>query len=167
MKDNILVVFWTILLVCLFVITSRNSRADNWVMFGGPMLLDSGPSGKAKIFGARTQVKRIMGVYSSDEIGGWVDNRPGMSNSLYYAMKLGVEPGQKDGIYGKAYIGPALISSTDDALGGHLQFNEDIGFGVRDGDTQMGITYKHFSCGFLCSPNLGKDWIVFEMGLVW
>lgn len=167
MKDNILVVFWTILLVCLFVITSRNSHADNWTMFGGPILLDSSPSGSSKIFGAHTQVKRFMGVYSSDEIGGWVDNRPGMSSSLYYAMKLGVEPGQQNGVYGKAYFGPALITATDQTLGGHLQFNTDIGFGVRDQDTQMGITYKHFSCGFLCSPNKGRDYLTFEAGIVW
>lgn len=164
MKDNILVVFWLMLLIALFNITAR---ADDWAMFGGPAILDNQTSGESKIFGFRTDTKWIMGLYHTSELGGWVDNRPGMKKSVYAATKLGVQPGQQNGLFGKAFIGPALISSTDASLGGHLQFSEDIGVGVRDQESMMSITYKHFSSAGLASPNKGRDWITFEMGFIW
>lgn len=158
---------WVSLMVLYSLVYYSNARGDDWIIRGGPAIIDGSPSGTSKIFGVRTDSTLILGAYSSNEFGFWVDNRPGMNTSAFIKSQVGIQPGNTEGLFGKVFIGPAIITSTDAALGGHIQFSEDIGLGVRDKDTMMSITYSHFSSAGLSSPNHGKDFLTFELGFIW
>lgn len=144
-----------------------DSYADSWTLRGGPGISADGPTGATKMFGMRTESLAFKGLYSANEFGAWVDNRPGASNAAFTKAQLGVVTGQERGWFAKAFVGPALISSRDAYLGGFLQFAEDFGIGLRDKDTSVSISYSHFSSAGLSSPNKGKDFLVFEIGILW
>jgi hypothetical protein len=96
--------------------------------------------------------------------GFWLDTRgDGRTSSGFMGYQLGFEV-KNDLFVGSIWSGPALISSPDIALGGIVQFNETIFFGIVDksGDN-IGIAYNHFSSAGLEMPNLGKDFIGLEI----
>lgn len=97
-------------------------------------------------------------------VGGWLDNRgQGRTSSAFGGYQIGFDV-ENDVFEASVFTGPSLISSTDVALGGILQFNETVFLGIRDksGDT-IGMAYNHFSSAGLESPNLGKDFMCLEV----
>lgn len=159
-----LVTFWLIMLGLLLV--AKHSLADSISVRGGPSLQDGKPSGETKYFGVRGETEAGVG-YVATEIGGWVDNAGnGRKSSLISKVQLGINPGNRVGVYGKVFIGPAIITSTDSMLGGHFQFAQDFGIGIRDRDTFVEFGYSHVSSAGLSKPNKGRDWISFSAGVL-
>lgn len=159
------VIFWTIALTILFFYTSHHARADDYSVRFGPGIANSKLTGATKAFGFRREAEMDWGLNNAFELGGYTDSRANHSAAGLFKTQLGVKPGMQEGIYGKAFTGPCLISTTDSALGGHFQFCEDIGIGLRDTKTFMGIAYQHISSAGIESPNLGRDNILFEAGV--
>ncbi len=157
-----LVTFWLIMLGLLMI--AKHSLADSISVRGGPSLQDGKPNGESKYFGVRYEAPLGIG-YIATEGGGWVDNGEGRKSSLFMKGQVGAVPGPKIGVFGKAFLGPCFISAIDTMLGGHLQFCTDIGVGVRDKDTFMSVGYGHVSSAGIYSPNTGRDWLTFEVGV--
>lgn len=143
------------------------SHADDLIIRGGPGIIEGSTSGESKLFSVRSEDKAFLGIYTSQEVGFWTDNRVNANSAGYVKMQLGVKPGAKEGVFAKAFVGPALISNKDNILGGHFQFSEDIGFGIRDKDTSVCITYTHFSSAGISKPNKGRDYLLFDIGWRW
>jgi hypothetical protein len=155
----------SLVLGLFIIITSAKAYSDESVFFrGGPSIIDGSPSGQAKVFSVRKEQHEIYGIHTAYELGGWVDQRVEARKALFAKSQVGVTPGD-DGLFAKAFIGPALISHTDALLGGHLQFATDIGFGVRDSETSVAIIYTHFSSAGLAAPNKGRDFLTLEAGV--
>lgn len=164
MKDNIIVVFWTLLLVVLFVVTSRNSRADDWVIRGGAGVGSEGISGFTKLIGFRSESQLPWyGLVYANELGGWVDKHEGRKSSLYGKAQLGIRPVSNSGWFAKAFFGPALITSPDSVLGSIPQFSTDVSFGLQDKYNAVSIGYMHISnAGLFSNINKGRDYLLLE-----
>lgn len=65
--------------------------------------------------------------------------------------------------------GLAAISNPDSYLGGRFpQFNGEFYLGVRDdAGRAIGVKYEHVSSAGLRMPNLGRDFMLLEIGLGW
>jgi len=97
-------------------------------------------------------------------VGGWLDSRgDGRKSSAFAGYQLGFEV-KNDLLIGSVWSGPSLITSPDIALGGPLQFNETIFFGIVDKKQDViGIAYNHFSSAGIEMPNLGDDFACLEI----
>lgn len=132
----------------------------------GPGIQDGAMTGVTKNFGIRYEEHLIRGIYFGGEVGGYVDNAGyGRKGAGVGKLQFGVKPGPYTGLYGKAFGGPCLITATDVRLGSFYQFCTDVGIGVRDRDSFVGIGYSHISNAGLKLPNSGRDYVVFEMGI--
>ncbi len=161
------VILWTIALTILFYCTSH-ARSDDYSIKFGPGIRDSKLTGSTKAFGLRRESSLGSGLHLGLEGGGYVDNGGhGRSSSFIAKAQVGVMPGMEAGIFGKAFVGPCLISATDSQLGGHGQICADTGIGIRDKETFMDISYGHISSAGLALPNQGRDYLSFECGLRW
>ncbi len=158
-----LVTFYLVLLALL--LCAQHALANSISIRGGPSIQDGKPDGSAKYLGVRQESPAGVG-YVATEFGGWADSQVGHKSSAIAKAQVGVNPGSRVGVYGKAFLGIAVITGTDELLGGHFQFVEDIGVGVRDHDTFVELTYSHISSAGLSSPNKGRDFIVFGMGVL-
>lgn len=158
-------VFFLVLVLVLFA--SRTSLASDYSVRGGPSLMEGAPDAAAKYFAIRKETKEFAGIYSAFEGGGWVDTetRYGRESSFVGKAQIGVNPGPQTGVYGKVFVGVAALSTTDCLLGGHGQFAEDFGIGVRDFYTNVELTYSHFSSAGLSKPNKGRDFVLFSAGV--
>lgn len=96
--------------------------------------------------------------------GGWLDSRgSGYSSSALIGYQLGFEV-KNDIFESSIFSGPTIISNQDSSLGGRIQFNESLFFGIVDKDSDsIGIAYNHFSSAGLEMPNLGRDFIGLEI----
>lgn len=158
------VFFWIVALIVLFRCTS--AHAADWSFRGGPGLVNGTLSGGTKTLGFRRDDEMLDGIYNGFELGGYVDNLGGgRKGAIVGKAQLGVKPGPRTGVYGYAFIGPCLISATDSQLGGMGQICSDIGVGVRDEKTIMGFGYAHISSAGMETPNKGRDYLVFSVGV--
>lgn len=156
-----------IALVCtILLIFSDDSNADSYVsaMAG---VFNSGKSSLSETklinFGYRNELG--FGFSYQFEGGGWADRvGQGRSSSGYVATQLGVQAG--DSLISRLMIGPAIITSPDDYLGGYFQFTEDFFVGItgKSGNT-VGVKYKHFSSAGIEMPNVGRDFFGFEASI--
>jgi len=91
-------------------------------------------------------------------VGAWLDSRGGgYTNSAFAGYQVGFQVDNQD-YEGSIFFGPSLITNQDIALGGPMQFNASIFFGIKDnGGNTIGFAYNHFSSGGLEMPNLGRD----------
>lgn len=157
---KVAIIEFLVFFLVLFCI--KKCFADDWSFKGGPSI----ENGKAKYFALRHESDKFYGVGFGTELGAWVDNSGrGQEGALIITKQLGISPGADTGVFGKAFIGPALISNTDTVLGGYFQFKSDIGFGVRDEHSFVCVNYSHISSAGLSRPNKGRDWLLFEIGL--
>jgi hypothetical protein len=103
--------------------------------------------------------------YQRFNVGGWLDTRgQGNSSAAFGGYQIGFEV-TNDVFQGSVWTGPAVISGTDSELGGILEFNETIFFGVVDkNQDSIGVAYNHFSDASIESgPNRGRDYIGLEI----
>jgi hypothetical protein len=100
--------------------------------------------------------------------GMWWDSREGGKPSAFGFAGLGVEP-QYGPIYVNFFQSVGLISHTDQYLGGHFQFMEEIGLGFRDlkEGTSVGLFYRHISNAGLTQINKGRDYIGIQVMIPW
>jgi hypothetical protein len=109
------------------------------------------------------------GLYWQNKLGGWSEAGPDLTRKGggFYSNGLGLEVDLSPvEVRGGGAL--ALITSPDSQLGGNFQFNEDFSVGVRDrkGDG-IALQYNHLSCGPLCQPNLGRDFLILELSQKW
>lgn len=109
------------------------------------------------------------GIYWQTKIGGWGEGGPDLTRkgggftSTGIGLEVDLQPVELRG--GGAL---ALITTPDSQLGGYFQFNEDISVGLRDKHGNgIALQYNHISCGTLCSPNLGRDFMILELSEKW
>lgn len=97
-------------------------------------------------------------------VGGWEDSRGvGYTSAAFGGYQVGYEV-SNDIFQSSIWTGPSLITSTDGNLGGVLQFNETIFFGIVNKDhDSIGIAYNHFSSAGIEMPNFGRDYIGLEI----
>jgi hypothetical protein len=97
-------------------------------------------------------------------VGAWLDSRgEGRTNSGFTGYQLGFDV-QNEMFEASIWSGPTYITTPDIALGGNLQFNETIFFGIKDRqDDSIGVAYNHFSSAGLEMPNLGRDFMCVEI----
>lgn len=102
--------------------------------------------------------------YQRFNLGGWMDTRgQDYSGAAFFGYQVGFEV-TNDIFQGSIWTGPTVISATDQVLGGPIQFNETIFFGIVDKNKDsIGIAYNHFSSASLYTPNLGRDYIGLEI----
>lgn len=154
------------LFTLLCVAGARSALSDDWSLRGGAAVTKSGISGGAKMFGVRHEAHLFHGVYTAQEVGGYVDNvGGGRRGSALGKVQIGVKPGPDTGIFGKVFTGPCLLTNTDTYLSSNVQFCTDFGIGVRDAYSFVAVTYSHISNAGLKLPNKGKDFLVMEAGL--
>lgn len=167
MRYKVYLIVWTIALTVLFYLTSHARADDVYSFYGGPGIVGAQPTGSTKMFGLRYETHEIRGIYSAYDLGYWSDQLgEGRKSSLVGKYQLGILPGAGTGVYGKAFLGPCIISTPDTALGGRFpQFCTDVGVGVRDSTTMMGVGYSHVSSAGLVRPNRGRDYVVISIGL--
>ena len=94
-----------------------------------------------------------------NEMGVMLDNGTslGGKNSMFLKSRVGVDI-QVGWFYSQALFGGALISAPDAYLGSIPNFNESLGFGIRDfKGLSIGLEYEHISNGGLAFPNIGRD----------
>jgi hypothetical protein len=96
--------------------------------------------------------------------GGWLDSRgDGRTSSGFVGYQLGFEV-QNDIFQASVWSGPGLISSPDVALGGPIQFNETIFFGIVNyRNESIGLAYNHWSSASLYAINQGRDFLGLEI----
>lgn len=158
------VLFWTFLLICLFKFLP--AQAADYSLRFGPSIQQNLTDGSAKVFGLRREDHLLYGVHFAQEIGGFVDNGgAGRKSSGLVKLQLGTTPGPEVGFFGKAFVGPCLLTAKDSQLGGYGQFCTDAGIGVRDEKSFVLVSYMHISSAGLAFPNAGRDWLIFETGL--
>lgn len=151
------------MLYFLFLISFSVSADTSFKM--GPGISDDGVSGRIKTFSLRQEDYLAYGLHQAAEGGFWVDKTNEGKSSGFGKYQLGVKPGPTEGIYAKAFIGIAGITHTDQKLGGHFQFSQDVGIGVRDKRSFVDLSYVHFSSAGIAKPNRGRDFLVFSVGL--
>lgn len=163
---RLLVVFYTILLTILCILGAHNALSDDWSLRGGAAVTNSQINGGSKIFGFRHEASLIYGLYTGEEVGGYVDHvGDGREGAAFGKLQLGVKPGPETGVFGKLFTGPCYITNTDNYLSSNLQFCTDFGIGIRDYWSFVDVTYSHVSNAGIKLPNRGKDYVVFEAGL--
>ena len=96
--------------------------------------------------------------------GGWIDTSgEGRTSSAFVGYQLGFEV-KNDLFIGSVWTGPSVITSPDEVLGGPIQFNETVFFGLADiKNNAIGLAYNHFSSASLYTPNLGRDYMCLEI----
>lgn len=109
------------------------------------------------------------GIYWQTKVGAWGEGGPDLTRkgggfgSTGVGLEIDLQPIELRG--GGAL---ATITTPDSQLGGYFQFNENMAVGLRDKrGAGIAVEYDHISCGSLCSPNLGRDFIILELSEKW
>lgn len=155
-------------LIMLLTLVSTIATADSVVKYGANVSSEHEKLGSTKaIFLSYQDV--IFGPFIKQyELGGWFDNTgiQGRRSSALLGASAGIHV-NAGYLFAQALIGPCAISNTDSNLGGHFQFNNDIGLGLRDPETKstIGLAYKHISSAGIFLPNKGRDLIMFRVSI--
>lgn len=127
------------------------------VRFGvEPVLKGSSSFSDVKVLSVGYEREFDANLFWKFELGYWADKRPGAENSLFGAPSLGlvIRPWI---FHVQVYAGVAAISETDNYLGGHFQFYEDVYFGLYEGEASIGLSLSHISSAGLFKPNVGRN----------
>lgn len=155
-------------LVWLFVFSSF-AKADTVAKYGIGVArsADGGYSTTKHLSLSRQSVAYGMFVQQI-ELGFWTDSArwQGRSGSVYGDYSVGLETQTVSGIYAQTLVGPALISSPDAYLGGYFQINTEATLGIRgENGISIGLLYKHLSSAGIYKPNVGRDFLLFRVGV--
>lgn len=137
--------------------------------FGKYMVSATGEASSQKglSFGRQSE----WSIFETKTEGGfWVDNtgRQGAEGSTFLSYSVGIEP-RWGALYLNVFQGVAVLSNKDTVLGGHFQFVEDVGLGIRDQEkgTAVGVFYKHISSAGIYKPNVGRDFLGVQVMIPW
>jgi hypothetical protein len=161
MIRNTRAVFLFSLLVTLplsaFAATGREEELS--LKYG--MVSDQGPLfayPSIKLFAASYR-RRIAFLMSQAEIGFWSDNATNRMSSVFTFFNIGFQV-QPDPFVVYAMLGPGLISGPDELLSTNLQFNTEVGGGLRDRNGfGIDFSYRHISNGGIKLPNTGRNFV--------
>lgn len=109
----------------------------------------------------------LLGVlHARSSFGGIIDKslEKGRSSTAFLNGQIGVDL-QKDHLFFEGYTGPGLISSQDDRLSSPYQLFSNASLGVRALGLDAKVGYMHISNAGMKGPNLGRDFILFGIGL--
>lgn len=158
---------YTVSLLLVVASFSTPSHGEQLGFKFGLGMLDGERTAKIKTFSFRSEgYTETRGVASAWEVGLWTDTgkSDGRKGAAFYKYQVGFRP-QSQHVFFKAMAGPALLSSTDSQLGAPLQIGSDFGVGFQDDESYVGLTYSHFSSAGVFSPNMGRDFILFDFGI--
>lgn len=141
--------------------------ADTIVKYGAQV-----PKGQEGLGGSKTLYiayqDKLSGSFIYQTEGGfWIDNvGKGRKSSGLLGISAGINV-QAGYVFAQALTGPSYITDSDSILGGPLQFNNDVAFGIKDPDNgnTFGFGYKHVSSAGLYKPNSGRDFIMFRVSI--
>ncbi len=109
---------------------------------------------------------KLAGLFDYQLEGGFFVDNPTHSKTVFISPSVGITSSNPL-IYSKVFVGPTLITHTDEHLSTPYQFNIDLEAGIKDtrGNT-IGVGYKHFSNAQLCNgcSNLGRDFLYLRVG---
>ena len=159
-------------LLFLLIFLSVPALAGEGFMGFGLGLFNSAKDGPGEVKTYQIGYRGNMGhgYYWQTKLGFWGqgENQYGMKSGGYGStgpgIKVDLSPVELHAGYG---IG--AITTPDQYLGGVFpQFNGEFGIGLRDkSGNGIGIKYEHISSAGLCMPNMGRDFIVLEIGTKW
>ena len=155
-----------LLLILLLLSSQAFAQQDQIVVDGALGILGNEGSSLSQVKFAKIGLQEDVwdALKQRFNVGQWLDSRGnGRSNSTFAGYQIGFEV-SNDVLQSSIFGGPSVISNPDVALGGIVQFNETIFFGIKDKDSNsMGVAYNHFSSGGLEMPNLGRDFLGLEI----
>lgn len=95
--------------------------------------------------------------------GAWFDTVNSSSGFIATSVGMRVEPGY---LYIDNYFGLAYIGTIDNLLGIPFEFTEEFGIGVQDSHGRYtGIEYRHFSNAGISKVNIGRDFLLINIGI--
>lgn len=110
------------------------------------------------------------GFYTKGKLGYYSDTSgdPFRKSSIFGSWGLGLMVDLAP-VEIRVGYGVGGILTPDSYLGGRFpQFNGDLYLGLRDGNGScIGFSYNHISSASILYPNIGRDFIVLEIGKRW
>jgi len=164
-KNKLMTLYWVFISSTAYI-SIAYAQQDQNLIDGGVGVFNSGKNSLSETKMLTLGVQEdLYGAFKDRAIvGGWLDSAgDGKSSSGLIAGQLGFEV-NRDGLIGGVFSGPCVISNTDELLGGHLQFMDDLHLGIQDRDNNyIGVMYRHISSASLSTPNIGRDIIGIEL----
>lgn len=155
--------------IIIGLLLSVNAYADAFVSYGFGLFHSAKNSvveTKNASLGYRGGI--FKNLHHKVELGGWTDTRKdlGRNGAGYGFYSLGVYV-DADNFYGYSFVGAGGVTRTDSMLGGHFQFSEDVGIGIKDKrGVSIGLNYKHISSAGIYNPNQGRDFLQLSLGVL-
>lgn len=88
-----------------------------------------------------------------------------ISPTFFLGPSIGVSI-VRSAFYVKVFFGPALVSHTDEHLSTPYEFHTDLQLGFKDyRGVGIGLGYKHLSNAGIQGPNIGRDFLYFQISL--
>ena len=153
----------------LLLLLSLTASADTILKYGGELPKSSEGLGATKGIFISRQETLYSFLYRECQVGYWSDGvGGGRKSSATFSYGLGVNV-NSDTTFAQASISPAIITAPDSILGGVFQFENQVSIGLRDPKTftTFGVGYTHFSSAGIESPNSGRDFLMFRLGIPW
>lgn len=153
----------------LLLIASLNVKASDEVFVKYNVNVANGSVADAKALGIG-YVTDLSVFKVKYEAGHIFDHRKGAKDSYFGFVGLGIELFPQAGsFYVNFFQNIGGITNIDNYLGGHFQFNEELGLGIKDQRTRtaIGLFYSHISNAGIQTPNMGKDFGGLKITLPW
>lgn len=148
-----------ILTILLMLVVSNCAHSTHSFRYG--VGLNDGaefPDTAVKTVGIVEQ-RPLWSVFDSQSDAGiFVDNRSGLGPTYYITpFSIGLQT-HGPGLYAGYFVGPSLISQTDNRLSSVFEFENNLELGIRDPwGRSLSINLQHFSNAGLWLPNMGRD----------
>lgn len=121
---------------------------------------------KAFTYGISGGVFRMNDYWIKNDAGVDLYKASGFS-TLYVCGRGGVSIKPASFMYLDFMTGPCWFDKAHILISGHIQFNTEVSYGLRDPNTgsTVGITVRHFSNAGMEQPNFGANLYMFTMGI--
>lgn len=150
-----------IITLILLILTPIASAEELYFKYGMQV---PGADRSSKVFGLTYEERFVWGTvytYEADLL-----NTPSDTNTTAFLLSPGIGVKvNKESYFATAVWGPAYLSQTDQDLGGHFQFMQNLTLGIQDYYSTIGVGYQHISSAGIEKPNRGKDNIYIRIGL--
>jgi len=155
----------TVIGILLSVMYDANAYDEVFIKYNVNVANGSVADAKALGFGYVTDLSVFKVKYEAGHI---FDHRRGAKDSYFGFVGLGIQP-EFGPVFINFFQNIGGITTIDKYLGGHFQFNEELGLGVKDQRTKvaMSLFYSHISNAGIRQPNMGKDFGGLKITLPW
>jgi hypothetical protein len=122
------------------------------------------PDPSTKIISVVDQEEFLEGPFDYQwELGTFIDNSNRLGPTVFGSFALGLET-KGPGLFASYFVGPALITQTDQRLASIFEFNNNFQIGIRDRrGLSLGVGFQHFSNAGLWAPNIGRDFFIINL----